>query len=224
MAVAVPGVQTPQTAPTKTSDSQFEGFLRPDQAAPYFEEARKSSTVMQLARQVPVGINGQEFAIHTQKAVASWVGEGGQKKTTESEIGLRSFKPAKIAAISVVSAEVVRANPGNYMEILRADIAEAFAIAFDNAVLHGTNAPAAFGAALDTTTKAVELGSGTTVYQDVVSALKLLTDDEKRLTGFAFDKKVEPTFLGAVDTTGRPLFVGGTYTAGQSVVPGSVIN
>lgn len=221
-----PGTRTPQTRETQTD--QFDaGFLRPERAANYFEEARKSSIVMQMARQIPVGINGQEFAYSTAKATAGWVGEGGQKPTTESAIALKSFKPAKIAAISVVSAEVVRANPGNYMEILRADIAEAFAIAFDNAVLHGTNAPAAFGAALDTTTKVVELGTTSKanggVYGDIVTGLKLLTDAGKKMTGLAFDKKVEPTFLGAVDNNGRPLFVDATYTAGQSVVPGRII-
>lgn len=223
MAVAVPGVQTPQTAATATSD--FAGFLPYDKAQNYFDQARKSSTVMRLARQVPVGINGQEFAVSTQKATAAWVGEAGQKPTTESAVGLRNFKPHKIAAISVVSAEVVRANPGNYMEILRADIAEAFAIAFDNAVLHGTSTP--FGAYIDQTTKTVELGTTTKanggVYGDVVAGLKTLTDDGKKLTGFAFDLKVEPTFLSAVDNNGRPLFVDAVYTDGLSVVPGRMI-
>lgn len=223
MAVAVPGVQTPQTTETKTS--QFAGFLPYDKAQNYFDEARKTSTAMRLGRKVPVGINGQEFAVSTAKATASWVGEGGQKPTTESALGLRNFKPHKIAAISVVSAEVVRANPGNYMEILRADIAEAFAVAFDTAVFHGTNTP--FGAYIDQTTKAVELGTTTKanggVYGDIVAGLKTLTDDSKKLNGFAFDLKVEPTFLGAVDNNGRPLFADATYTEGTNVVSGRMI-
>src|SRR5690606_3421343 len=218
-----PGTRTPQTAPTVTDD--FSGFLPYDKAQNYFDEARKTSTVMRLARQVPVGINGQEFAVSTAKATASWVGEGDQKPTTESALGLRNFKPHKIAAISVVSAEVVRANPGNYMEILRADIAEAFAIAFDNAVLHGTSTP--FGAYIDQTTKEVELGTTTKanggVYGDIVAGLKTLTDDGKKLNGFAFDLKVEPTFLSAVDNNGRPLYVDQVYTVGLNVVPGRMI-
>lgn len=196
-----------QTAATKTSD--FSGFLNPEISQAYFEQARKSSTVMQLARQIPLGINGQEIPYSTSKATAAWVSEAGKKPTTNSGIGLKSIKPHKIAAISVVSAEVVRANPGNYMQILRDDIAEAFAVAFDNAALHGTSTP--FGAYIDQTTKAVELGTTTQakggVYGDIVAGLKTLTDDGKRLNGFAFDRKVEPAFLGATDTAGRPLFV-----------------
>lgn len=211
-----------------TNTGDFSGYLRPDQAQNYFEQARKSSVVQQLARQIPMGINGQEFSYSTSKATAGWVSEAGQKPTTESGIGLKSIKPHKIAAISVVSAEVVRANPGNYMQVLRDDIAEAFAVAFDAAAMHGTNSPFGTGQNLDATTKSVVLGSTGAAdggaFGDLVAGLKLLADDEKRLSGFAFDRKVEPTFLGAVDTTGRPLFtdtpLSETTTA---VTPGRLI-
>ena len=213
-----------QTAATQTSE--FAGFLKPEQAQNYFQQAAYNSSVMQLARKVPVGINGQEITVSTGKATAGWVGEGGQKPSTATGLGLKSFKPHKIAAISVVSAEVVRANPGNYMSILRNEIAEAFAVAFDAAVLHGTNSP--FGAYIDQTTKSVELGSTAQgaggVYGDVVAGLKTLVDDKKKLTGFAFDSVVEPTFLGSVDANGRPLFVETPLENTTSVItPGKLI-
>lgn len=192
-----------------TTTSQFAGFLKPDQAAAYFDQAKKSSSVQQLARQVPLGINGAEVPVVTSKPTAGWVSEGGKKPATQGALALKTIKPHKIAAIAVVSAEVVRANPGNYINILRDDIAEAFAVAFDAAALHGTSTP--FGQYVDQTTKAVEIGTTTKanggVYGDVVAGLKLLVDDGKRLNGFAFDRKIEPTFLGAVDNNGRPLFV-----------------
>lgn len=192
-----------------TTTSQFAGFLKPDQAAAYFDQAKKSSSVQQLARQVPLGINGAEVPVVTSKPTAGWVAEGGKKPATQGALALKTITPKKIAAIAVVSAEVVRANPGNYINILRDDIAEAFAIAFDAAALHGTNTP--FGQHVDQTAKAVEIGTTTKanggVYGDVVAGLKLLVDDGKRLSGFAFDRKIEPTFLGAVDNNGRPLFV-----------------
>src|SRR5699024_8308950 len=140
-------VKMAQSAATNTGD--FSGFLNPEMSQNYFAQARKTSTVMQLARQIPLGINGQEIPYSTTKATAGWVSEGGQKPTTESGLALKTIKPHKIAAISVVSAEVVRANPGNYMQILRDDIAEAIAVAFDNAALHGTNSP--FGDSIDDT-------------------------------------------------------------------------
>jgi len=196
-----------QSDATKTSD--FSGFLNPTISQPYFDEARKRSTVMQLARQIPLGINGQEIPYSVSKATATWVSEASQKTATESAIALKSITPHKIAAISVVSAEVVRANPGNYMQILRDDIAEAFAIAFDNAVLHGTSSP--FDNYLDETAYSVAFGTTAQddggVYGDVVAGLSDLVNAGKKLTGFAFDRVVEPVFLGGVDGNGRPLFV-----------------
>src|SRR5690606_31142001 len=129
---------------------------------------------------------------------AGWVSEGGKKPATAGGMALKTITPKKLAAIAVVSAEVVRANPGSYMEVLRADIAEAFALAFDAAALHGTNTP--FGATnhIDATTKSVELPTATAanggVYADVNSGLSLLVNDGKRLNGFAFDSVTEPTF------------------------------
>jgi HK97 family phage major capsid protein len=194
-----------------TMTSEFAGFLKPDQAEAYFNQARRNSVVQSLARKVPLGINGQEIPVVTSKATAGWVAEGGQKPASKGAIGLKTISPKKIAAIAVVSAEVVRANPGNYVELFKQDIAEAMALAFDAAALYGTNTP--FGASnyIGATTKSVEIGTTTQanggVYGDIVAGLKLLVDDGKKLNGFAFDSTSEPTFLGATDLNGRPLFV-----------------
>lgn len=196
-----------------TTTGAFSGFLNPEQAERYFDKARRQSVVQSLARQVPLGINGQEIPVTTSKPVAGWVAEGGRKPATEGAVALKTISPKKIAAIAVVSAEVVRANPANYIDLFRDDIAEAFAIAFDAAALHGTATP--FGQNIDQTTKVVELGTSSTanggIYADFNAGLKLLVDDGKELSGFALDTKAEPLLNGAVDTTGRPLFVDAVY-------------
>lgn len=202
-----------QTAATKTSD--FAGFLKPAEAEAYFNQAARQSVVQSLTRKVPLGINGQEIPVVTSKPTASWVAEAGQKPTTNGALGLKPMAPKKIAAITVVSAEVVRANPGNYVSLFRDQIAEAFAIAFDAAALHGTSSPFGAGNNIAATTKAVELGTATQanggIYADVNAALKLLVDDKKKLTGWALDDTTEPIFNSAVDLNGRPLFVDATY-------------
>ncbi|YCK81401.1 phage major capsid protein [Arthrobacter sp. D3-18] len=202
-----------QTAATQTSD--FAGFLKPDEAEAYFTQAARQSVVQSLTRRVPLGINGQEIPVVTSKPTAGWVAEAGQKPATKGAIGLKTISPKKIAAITVVSAEVVRANPGNYVSLFRDQIAEAFAIAFDAAALHGTNTPFGAGNFIAATTKAVELGTATSangsVYADLNGALKLLVDDKKKLTGWAFDDTAEPLLNAAVDLQGRPLFVDATY-------------
>ena len=216
-----------QADATKLAD--FSGFIPKERAQAYFDEARKSSIVQQLVRQIPLGASGVEIPYSTAKAAAGWVSEAGQKPTTESAMALATITPKKLAAISVVSAEVVRANPANYMEILRADIAEAFAIAFDAAAIHGTNTPFGANSYIAATTRdKVEVGTTATtaggVFGDLNLVLKELVDNSKRLTGFAFDRKAEPVLNGATDSIGRPLFINGALTDVASVItPGQVM-
>lgn len=201
------------TAATKTSD--FAGFLRPEMAEDYFKQAQRQSIVQSLGRQIPLGINGQEIPYVTSKPTAGWVAEGAQKPATKGSLGLKTITPKKIAAIAVVSSEVVRANPGNYMNLFRDEIAEAFAIAFDAAALHGTATPFGAGNYIDASTKVVEFGTTTAanggIYGDLNAGLSLLVNDKKKLTGFAFDDIAEPVLNGSVDLNGRPLFVESPY-------------
>lgn len=194
-----------------TTLENLKGFIKPDLAEPYFAAARRASVVQQLARQVPLGINGIEVPIVTSKTKARWVAEGGKKQTTEMGMGVKAMKPQKLAAIAVTSAEVIRANPAGFMELLKDDLGEAFATAFDQAVLFGTESPFGSDQHLAATSKSVALGTAQQnkggLYADVNSALKILSVARKKLTGFAFDETVEADFNSAVDANGRPLFI-----------------
>lgn len=198
------------TAATTTSD--FSGFLNAEQSAPIFNMARRISAVQRLARQVPLGANGRAIPVVTDKMSAGWVAEGAQKPASNGAMSLKTIEPKKIAAIAVVSAEVIRANPGGYVDEIRPQIAEAFAIAFDRAALRdegpdGTAAGGPFSTYVGQTTKSVEFGTGTTSYNDVVAGLSLLAEDGKKLRGFALDDRVEPMFLDELDANNRPIFI-----------------
>lgn len=213
------------TAAKKTTD--FEGFIKPEQAAPIFDEAMKSSVVQQLSRRVPLAASGVEFPIVTSKPTANWVGEGGKKPTTEAALGLVPMKPKKLAAIAVSSAEVVRADPGGYSATLRALLAEAFATAFDLATLHNIGGDGTGTGPFDhyvaETAQKVDLGAS--LYDDLVSGIDVLLKGKKRARGFAFDSMEETAFLAAKDTAGRPLFVEPHYTdTAQTVQSGRLLN
>lgn len=212
------------TDPKKTTD--FAGFITPEQSGYIFEQAARQSVVQSLVPQTPLAASGQSVPVVTGKMSAGWVSEGGQKPASHGEVALKSITPHKIAAITVVSAEVVRANPANYISLIRPQIAEAFATAFDLAALYdrgpdGSAGGGPFSTYLAQTTKAVDLGTANGnggaapgaggAYKDLVNALDLLVSDEKRLTGFALDDVTEPTLLGSVDTAGHPIFVQGPF-------------
>jgi HK97 family phage major capsid protein len=209
-----------------TLTSDFAGFLKPEQSQPIFEEARKVSLAQGLARRVPLGINGQEIPFTTTKPTAGWVAEAGKKPATSGGMSLATITPKKMAAIAVVSAETVRANPGGYMENLTADIGEAFALTFDLAAFYGVDTPFGAGNHLSATTKTVTLGTAAKtdggLYSDVNAGLGLLLRDGKKMTGFAFDSVAEAVFNDAVDANGRPLFVDAPYE-GSSLMSGRIL-
>jgi HK97 family phage major capsid protein len=204
-------------------------------SAPIFEKARRFSAIQQLAKQVPLGASGVKIPVTTGKPTVGWVGEGGQKPASSGSKALKTITPQKAAAIVVVSAEVVRANPGGYVSDIKDDLAEAFGTAFDRAAMHdqgpdGTAGAGPFATYLDQTTKSVELGTTTQanggIHGDVVAGLSLLVAGGKKLTGFAIDDQLEPRFWGAVDTAGRPLYVDLPYDASAGAVarPGRLLN
>lgn len=195
------------TAPTKTSD--FSGALNREQSEAIFERAAQSSVVQQLVRRVPLGFKGQSIPVVTGKITAGWVAEGAQKPASSGAVTLKNMDPKKIAAIAVVSAETVRANPAGYMDLIRPQIAEAFAIAFDAAALHGTSTP--FSTYIDSGSSTQEFtGTApafTAVYDDLNAGLSTLVNAGKKPNGWAFDSRMEPVFNGAKDTAGRPLWI-----------------
>lgn len=200
------------------STTDFKGFLEPKLAAPIFEEVAKKSLVQQLGRKIEMGPEGVSIPFWEGDVQAAWVDEGGKKPLTKGGFNKFTVQPHKIAAIFAMSAEVVRANPQNYINIMREKVAEAFAVAFDQAALHGTNTP--FGDYVDMTTKSVALvgeDNKPDAYGAANNALSLLVKDGKKWTGGLLDVSTEPIINGSVDANGRPLFIEPTYTETNSL-------
>lgn len=203
----------------QTGDTMFEGYLDPEMAQDYFAEVEKTSIVQQIARKIPMGITGQHIPHWTGDVTAQWIGEGEEKPITKGDMTKQTIVPHKIATIFTASSEVVRANPGNYLNTMRTKVATAIAMAFDAAVLNGTNTP--FGAYIGQTSKSVSLADplgagkstadGSNAYTALNSGLQLLLDDGKKWNGTLFDNVSEPILNGAVDASQRPLFLEATY-------------
>ena len=172
------------SAPTATSD--FSGFVPADQAEPIFEKAARISAVQQLVQRVPLGLTGTNIPVITGRPSAGWVDEGGTKPASAGSMTLKSITPKKLAAIMVVSAEVARLNPAQFVDRMTNSFAETFAVSFDLAALHdqgpdGTGGGGPFATHIDQTTKAVEIGGSSQalggIHGDFVAALDLLVSD-----------------------------------------------
>jgi HK97 family phage major capsid protein len=201
------------TAATKLADFPA-GILTREVSEAIFEKAAKASLVQSLARKVPLGASGKAIPTVTGKLQAGWVAEGAQKPAFAGTLGLKTMDPKKIATIAVVSAEVVRANPAGYMDLIRPQIAEAFALTFDLAALHGTSSP--FSTNLDTGSSSSEFAGThpvmTGIYDSLVGGLSTLVNAGKTPNGFALDVRMEPALMTEKDTAGRPLWLEATYT------------
>lgn len=208
------------SAATLTSD--FSGFINATQAGPIFEKAAQQSVVQRLVPQIPLGGNGTSVPVVTSRPSAGWVDEGAAKPASAGAMSLKSITPKKLAAILVVSEEVVRANPGGYVQSATNDLATAFAVAFDYAALHdagpdGTAGGGPFSTYIDQTSKVQEIGGTSAanggIHVDLVEAMRDIVSDvdatgrRYQLTGWALDAVLEPSLWGSVDSTGRPLYV-----------------
>ena len=200
------GYVTPDTV-AKTTDSMFSGYLDPVVSQDYFTEIEKVSIVQQIARKIPMGPTGVRIPHWSGDVTARWVAEGDQKPVTKGDFTKQDIAPYKIATIFAASSEVVRANPLNYLNTMRVKVAEAIALAFDQAVLGGINSP--FGNSVSETSKEVDLGDN--AYLALNEGLQILLDDGKKWTGTLFDNLAEPILNGSVDLINRPLFIESTY-------------
>jgi HK97 family phage major capsid protein len=186
----------------------FSGYLDPVLAQDYFAEVEKVSIVQQLARKIPMGPSGVRIPHWTGEVTARWVAETEQKPVTKGDMTKQDVVPFKIATIFAASSEVVRANPANYLAVMRTKVAEAIAMSFDQAVLHKVDSP--FGTALSDTTKTQALGPN--AYDALNGGLTQLLADGKKWTGTLLDSKTEPVLNASKDAAERPLFLEATYT------------
>ncbi|ALA06741.1 major capsid protein [Mycobacterium phage Chadwick] len=188
----------------------FKAFLTPEQSKDYFEKAEKTSIVQKIATKIPMGPTGITIPYWNGAVTAEWVGEGEMKPLTKGSFAKKDLTPVKIAVIFAESAEVVRLNPLQYLETMKTKIAEAFALKFDAAAIHGIDKPTAFKGYLTETTQSVSLNPS--AYDAVgVNGLATLVNGGKKWTGTLLDDVAEPILNGAKDLNGRPLFVEAVY-------------
>jgi HK97 family phage major capsid protein len=181
---------------------------------------------MGLAPRVALGPNGVSIPVDLGGIEPEWVDEAGEKTKTETDLGLRSMHPKKLAAIVVVSQEVVRSNPGGFVTSLYPKFAAAFARAFDMAAMYGLSASGhstgPFDVDLADTSNEVTLGTGTTYYNDLVSVGKTLSVNGNSLNGWALSDYFYWQLMDELDGNNRPIFspdgdTNGVLTSGKLI-------
>ncbi|WP_037576793.1 phage major capsid protein [Phaeacidiphilus oryzae] len=221
---------------TPTPPVQLPGIpstlLPPTITAPIFAKALETSTVMQMARRVPLAMDATTaIPVPLDVPTADWVSEGGVKPLSSGGVGVKTMTGKKVATLVPVSMEVATTNAAGLYQQLQNDLPTAISRAFDTAAIHGKTMKGSAGPFQDyltLTTKSITLGTTAQskggIYADLVTGMAEVTEDDWDFTGFVADKRLKPQLLLATDTQGRPIFVdtttGGTDAAGNGTLLG----
>lgn len=168
-----------------------------------WQDAAEASVVMSVARRVDLPGNGAEIQVITGDPQAAFVNEGARKPAGSATFAKKTMKAHKIAVVESFSTELRQDRAALYAA-LRSRLGNSIALTFDAAVLHGTNAPAG----MDNLAAAPEqVFDGTGTYADLLAAMQEVSDNGGDATHILVAPAGEFVLLGAVDTTGRPLFL-----------------
>ena len=116
--------------------------FKPDVVKEIFSKVKGHSSIIKLAKQMPVAFSGSDIFIFSLDGEAAIVGEGGQKPAGEGDVKPISVTPIKIVYQHRVSDEFLRASEEKALGMLSAftdGFAKKIARALDIMAFHGVN-------------------------------------------------------------------------------------
>jgi HK97 family phage major capsid protein len=182
------------------------------------EEAIQKSAVLQLAQLVPMGTGIAEMPVPTSLPTASWVSvAGGRKPYTSFGLGTKTLHAEEVAAVTAIPDVYLEDISINIWGWVRPRLAEAIAIAIDEAILFGHNNPVTFpgGGVLDPT-KCQPIAPGYDAADSVNQAMSAVEAQGLLATGHCADLTVRGMLRGLRDSVGS-LLLGYDQIDGQDV-------
>jgi len=174
-----------------------------------------NSAVMQLATKAAnMSRKQQRIPVLSTLPTAYFVnGDTGLKQTSDMSWANKYFDAEELAVIIPIPEAVLDDADYDIWGEIKPRIMEAFGLAFDQAVLFGTNAPASWPlnilAAAVAAGNVVTNGTGSDLYNDVLGTngiISLVENDGFMCTGHIGAMKMRARYRGLRDTTGQPLF------------------
>ena len=188
--------------------------LPTDISAEILQKTQEQSAVMSLARQIQLPGRGLTIPVITSEPEAAWVDETAAKPVSNPGLSTKIMQAYKLAVIVPFSDEFAR-DLGSLYDALVQRLPLALAAKFDATVFHGTAPGSNFDTFASVTAQSIS-GTGNSVYKALVAADTAIASAGGILNGFALSPQAKGELLGAVDSTGRPLFVN---SVADGVVP-----
>ena len=170
----------------------------------------EESAFMQLARQISIPGSGLDVQTITGEPVADWVAETAAKPVSTHSFGKKVIRPYKLAVIEPFSNEFKRDKQALYAECVRR-LPKALSKKFDSTIM-GTSAPGTGFDVLGGCAKQSILASASpaiSVYDRFLAVDAAISEADGIMNGIALAPQGKSIVLGAVDSTGRPLFTPG---------------
>lgn len=179
-------------------------------------KVQEDSAVMKLAESMDLPGLGVTIPVITGDPEAAWVSETGKKPVSRPGLSTKVMQPYTLAVIVPFSNQFKNNMPALYNAIVER-LPKALAKKFDSTVFHGT-AP---GSNFDTFAAATAQSFGSDPYAALVAADADVADHGGITNGIVISPKAKSALLGAVDTTGRPLFINNVAENAVPMILGS---
>lgn len=209
-----------------------EALIPEDAARDIVQGVPKYSTVMQIAtRGQNMPRNQRRVPVLSTLPTAYFVnGDTGLKQTSSQAWTNKFFDAEELAVIIPIPEAVLDDADYDIWAEVKPRIMEAFGIAFDQAVLFGTNAPASWPtdvlASATAAGNVLALGTGTDLYDDLLGedgVISLVEKDGYMATGHIATMGMRGKYRGLRDLQGQPLFKTGIQGATSYELDGAPI-
>lgn len=212
--------------------SGSEALIPEDASRDIIQGVPQYSTIMTLATRVPnMPRNQRRIPVLSTLPTAYFVnGDTGLKQTSKQAWENKFLNAEELAVIIPIPEAVLDDADYDIWGEIKPRIMEAFGIAFDQAVLFGTNAPASWPtnilAAATAAGNVVTLGTGADLYDDLLGengVISLVEQDGYMARGHIAAMAMRGKYRGLRDANGQPLFKTSMQAAGQYELDGAPI-
>lgn len=209
-----------------------ESLIPEDASKDIIQGVPQYSAIMQLATKAPnMPRNQRRIPVLSTLPTAYFVnGDTGLKQTSTQAWTNKFFDAEELAVIIPIPEAVLDDVDYDIWAEVKPRIMEAMGIAFDQAVMFGTNAPASWPTNLLASATAagntIALGTNPDLYDDLLGAsgvISLVEQDGFMVTGHVAGMSMRGKYRGLRGTDGHPLFLKSLQDSAQYSLDGSPI-
>jgi len=199
---------------TPIAPLDFSGVIPPAFSTTIIEEAIQQSAALSLGNRIPMGTRIAQMPVPKQFPKAGWSSTpyGGRKPYTDLALDIETITAEEVAAVVAIPDAMVDDSSINLWNFVRPRLAEAIAVAVDEAMLFGIDAPATFPAG-GVVGQAHQVDAGFDAVDTVNQAMSAVEDGGLNVTGHAMDIGAKGALRGVRDQSGALLL--GTQQVGS---------